>query len=1193
MIILSGCAAPGMGYIAGQASADAALFAPLPLPPDFDGSRAMLALSDVPDDPPAPERIEQAEVVQLPRKAKRRLAEAERLFAEQKYTESIGELESVLRYDANNYQAHRMMALACLHSGSDNRARLFAERALAIKPDDLVCHYVSGRLLDKTRKYDRALREYRVALKCPLSPDDRSYRILTCYYLGLLLDRRCYYAAAIDQLESFQRGIQTLGDKVSDNPELAAIARQRPSSISLRVARAHELLGRFGLAADALESACRRLDKDFDLRKEYICMLVRGKRIDKASQEAQNFIADTAGGPDAVELLLAIHRFAGHPRRGHEILEKVVARQPENVDLALLYVDKLISAKQYGNARGTLEDLLVRFPDSTDARWKLIKLHRSRRDWSSLLLSLAGELADRPSDYERASGHLDSFSHLDAEVIVDEALGKVSGKPKYIPREPAGKNFTSAIDYLAGCLCDRLDRLEDARTLFVRSLDRRGGFLPATVGLARMYVKRCRWEEAIEVIKSGGELLQQPVGELEKILGQCYEGLDQYEPAVAHLEKAIQLNGVDVGAMMMLGRLYERRGLVANAQLKYQAAVDADPSNIAAREALVRNLWSRRHDQTDIFKRVASELMDLQRLAPNKPATIRCAAMFKYLAPPEPDFEAYAKVLKELIHAYPNDLQTREDLATTLFALRQYESARVELSELLTHDGYSAAANYMMAQVLIKLLAYDRAREQFERMLKWYPNRHTWAVSFGEFLLVVQDYDRAIEVWKRLHSISEVATDSKQSAVIRARLVQAYLEGDRFDEARQVAEGWLAKADPAKHDLIYLLRTFVLSVEQAAKDYDRYVCRCREWLEADPADRRIRNWLLTGLIGAKRFDEPILLILEWLSEKPSEAGLINWLVEVLQSAKRHDEAIEIIQSQLTTAKKTQSRQGWLTLLINAYIKAGEYQQAIANHKKLFAERKKALGRNISDSDQYDHRELHGQLLLQAGRFDEAVEYINKTIQWVDNRHSKVRELLEQTEDKRYLPRLLVEERKSRQRKAQLLRSLSVVYQRQERLDLAEERLREAYGLDPADIGTNNDLGYTLADAGRNLDEAERMIRYAVGEEPRQAAYLDSLGWVLYKRGRFAEAITWLSRAANLDAGWDAVIYDHLGDAQYRLERMDQALASWQQALIIHDEKMDEKGTDPDEKLVERVRNKIQKVRQKGIPAVAPISVEGD
>jgi Tfp pilus assembly protein PilF len=64
----------------------------------------------------------------LPRQAERRLDAARRLFAEQRYTETINELTAALRYNANIYAAHRLMALACQLSGNEKNARLHANR---------------------------------------------------------------------------------------------------------------------------------------------------------------------------------------------------------------------------------------------------------------------------------------------------------------------------------------------------------------------------------------------------------------------------------------------------------------------------------------------------------------------------------------------------------------------------------------------------------------------------------------------------------------------------------------------------------------------------------------------------------------------------------------------------------------------------------------------------------------------------------------------------------------------------------------------------------------------------------------------------------------------------------------------------------------------------------------------------------
>src|SRR5262249_8851827 len=81
---------------------------------------------------------------------------------------------------------------------------------------------------------------------------------------------------------------------------------------------------------------------------------------------------------------------------------------------------------------------------------------------------------------------------------------------------------------------------------------------------------------------------------------------------------------------------------------------------------------------------------------------------------------------------------------------------------------------------------------------------------------------------------------------------------------------------------------------------------------------------------------------------------------------------------------------------------------------------------------------------------------------------------------------------------------------------AEAELRALLDPDPDHAGACNELGFHLANAGRNLDEAERLIRNAIAvdkldrrkagnAEPESAAYTDSLGWVLFRQGKLAEA----------------------------------------------------------------------------------------
>ena len=132
--------------------------------------------------------------------------------------------------------------------------------------------------------------------------------------------------------------------------------------------------------------------------------------------------------------------------------------------------------------------------------------------------------------------------------------------------------------------------------------------------------------------------------------------------------------------------------------------------------------------------------------------------------------------------------------------------------------------------------------------------------------------------------------------------------------------------------------------------------------------------------------------------------------------------------------------------------------------------------------------------------------------------------------------------------ADLLYPLAGLYARLGQRVTADGLLEQVLRLDPAHAGASNDLGFDLADAGRQLPRAEALIRTAVTADPDNPAFLDSLGWVLYKQGRFADARPVLERAAGPTASADPAVLDHLGDTLYRLDRVADAAAVWQRAL---------------------------------------------
>ena len=120
------------------------------------------------------------------------------------------------------------------------------------------------------------------------------------------------------------------------------------------------------------------------------------------------------------------------------------------------------------------------------------------------------------------------------------------------------------------------------------------------------------------------------------------------------------------------------------------------------------------------------------------------------------------------------------------------------------------------------------------------------------------------------------------------------------------------------------------------------------------------------------------------------------------------------------------------------------------------------------------------------------------------------------------------------------------YQRAGRDDAALRELRQMLRERAGDAVVQNALGYTLADAGRQLEEARTLIEAALEQTPDSAAVLDSMGWVLFRQGQPAEALPYLERAREL--GDDAELDLHLGEVQWALGDEPAARKTWQEAL---------------------------------------------
>jgi len=263
---------------------------------------------------------------------------------------------------------------------------------------------------------------------------------------------------------------------------------------------------------------------------------------------------------------------------------------------------------------------------------------------------------------------------------------------------------------------------------------------------------------------------------------------------------------------------------------------------------------------------------------------------------------------------------------------------------------------------------------------------------------------------------------------------------------------------------------------------------------------------------------------------PQEQEIYSGLLRVLRLQGKHQEVVETCKAGLAKAQAA-NRLLFHTFLAETYSFLGQIDEALseADQALQLADDKSRLdcqlrrARILAEANQRAKAIHECQVLLKDGTKPEDVHAIRLT--------------------------------------------LYGIYSTAHENDKAEEQLRRILQDFPDDAGAHNDLGYLMADQGKNLPEAEELIRQAIeldrqqkhqganaGSEDEQdnAAFVDSLGWVLFRRGRVQEALHELLRATTLPEGDDPVIWDHLGDVYLRQGESAKARDSWSKAISLYE-----------------------------------------
>jgi tetratricopeptide (TPR) repeat protein len=121
---------------------------------------------------------------------------------------------------------------------------------------------------------------------------------------------------------------------------------------------------------------------------------------------------------------------------------------------------------------------------------------------------------------------------------------------------------------------------------------------------------------------------------------------------------------------------------------------------------------------------------------------------------------------------------------------------------------------------------------------------------------------------------------------------------------------------------------------------------------------------------------------------------------------------------------------------------------------------------------------------------------------------------------------------------ELLYDRGLAYAESGQIDPAVQDFEHLLKIKPGDVDASNALGFTLADANRNLAEATQLLTVARAAKPNDPAIADSWGWLQYRLGHLDQA------AQTLRSAWlarkDADVGVHLGEVLWKQGRHQDA-----------------------------------------------------
>jgi tetratricopeptide (TPR) repeat protein len=590
-------------------------------------------------------------------------------------------------------------------------------------------------------------------------------------------------------------------------------------------------------------------------------------------------------------------------------------------------------------------------------------------------------------------------------------------------------------------------------------------------------------------------------------LASAYRNRSDYvNQAIDNYKEAIK---ADPSASMLseeLSDLYVQSGRLREAQTDAEDTLKKNPNDLNAHRLLARIFTRLVGDGGKVdeamLRRAIEEYQKVTTIAPNDTDALLMLARLQKASDNSVDAQkSYEKVLA----IDPGNEDALTGLALVYSDLGDNRKA-AELLKTISDRNPTPRSLHALALAYEQLREFDQAAAVLRKELEQNPpNDRDVKRNLAQDLTFARKYDEALAVYQ------ELATDDPSDATAHLRMSQIYRQKREFALAR-------ASSDKAK--------------------------------ALEPNSMEVRYNEVNILEAEDRIPEATQLLKDILSttakrnynqgERSYRVALLERLAALYRSVDQTEPAVEAFRQMAEVDSMLASRVS--AEVIDTYRAGKEFtkaqQEAEAAAKKWPDDRKLRMVRDA--------------LLAELGKVDEAASDIRKLLESKPDMETWVSLAQVYEKGKRWsdMAKALDSAEKlseSDEEKENVWFMRGAMYERMNRVDLAEAEFRKVLRVDSESAGALNYIGYMLADRNMRLQESYDLISMALERDPGNGAYLDSLGWALFRLGRLEEAEKTLKQAI-LKTPKDPTVHHHLAETLMKAGKVREAAAEWQVSL---------------------------------------------